>query len=609
MPEHFWGDYYSIDRGDSLETFFTKDGIKNKHTTGGCVDYVFTDKTDALGRYDAKVLFHNTLSDCYQCFDLLYRTPNILQYKMSTCVSSSKPTLADVCNTIDPQLEHLTMFKKTTEIVNCKTTFEGMFHFSYEVDYGGGGICDSPRSSIIACQEPGSPYVDNQVFFMNYGKCPAIGSSKNKYIKYQCLGQWIDKAGKVWAAVADLGTDIYRERFKCLLTRYNQQRSDNKRRWVMSRFATCSSLKNAYDGDIRLILLPAVYGTQLVEPACNLPRNFTGTWYTRGEFDTHVQINSTHIYFKTKLDEFTYKETYFTCQQNRDSRYLLSVVTVGKCEVDYVCMDMMPRHHNIIRWRMGRPYRQVPGEQALPNFLHKKFRQACAWSSFTIDRNNTAWKYKTFILDPPAPIDCPLGGRYSFVQTGAIEEQYYTRIRGITQRPRHQIGCLSYTTEFKSCTDNPKKVYIDAEYCSTVDHTARPIGEYDEPDRELTCVGYWMEDMRSYLITYDEEDPVTKFRCWVYERLDWRVMVISRSTTAACGVDQTAKSFRYEEGASLFLQLQESERDYDDCPQRYDTGADPYIKQAKIFVMAAADRHSAPLLGSLCLLSLVIYLS
>ena len=70
--------------------------------------------------------------------------------------------------------------EKTMEIVNCKTTFEGMFHFSYEVDYGGGGICDSTRSSIIACQEPGSPYVDNQVFYMNYGKCPAIGSSENK---------------------------------------------------------------------------------------------------------------------------------------------------------------------------------------------------------------------------------------------------------------------------------------------------------------------------------------------------------------------------------------------------------------------------------------------
>ena len=45
----------------------------------------------------------------------------------------------------------------------------------------------------------------------------------------------------------------------------------------------------------------------------------------------------------------------------------------------------------------GRPYRHVSSEQALPNFLHKKFRQACAWSSFTIDRDDFAWKYKTFI--------------------------------------------------------------------------------------------------------------------------------------------------------------------------------------------------------------------
>lgn len=37
----------------------------------------------------------------------------------------------------------------------------------------------------------------------------------------------------------------------------------------------------------------------------------------------------------------------------------------------------------------------------------------------------------------------------------------------------------------------------------------------DEPDRELNCVGYWMEDMRSYMVTYDEEDAVTQFRCWV----------------------------------------------------------------------------------------------
>jgi len=37
----------------------------------------------------------------------------------------------------------------------------------------------------------------------------------------------------------------------------------------------------------------------------------------------------------------------------------------------------------------------------------------------------------------------------------------------------------------------------------------------DIADRELNCVGYWLEDMRSYMITYDMEDAVSEFRCWV----------------------------------------------------------------------------------------------
>jgi hypothetical protein len=44
---------------------------------------------------------------------------------------------------------------------------------------GGGGICDSDDSILIACQEPGSPYVDNEVFTMDFAKCPAVQSSAN----------------------------------------------------------------------------------------------------------------------------------------------------------------------------------------------------------------------------------------------------------------------------------------------------------------------------------------------------------------------------------------------------------------------------------------------
>jgi len=46
----------------------------------------------------------------------------------------------------------------------------------------------------------------------------------------------------------------------------------------------------------------------------------------------------------------------------------------------------------------------------------------------------------------------------------------------------------------------------------------------------------------------------------VYERLDWRDLVASRSITANCGPKQTAYSKTAEEGASLQLVLKESER-------------------------------------------------
>lgn len=64
--------------------------------------------------------------------------------------------------------------------VNCKRTFEGVYHFSYEKQEGQGGICESQDSTIYACQLPGSPYVDNQVFYLNYGKCRDVSTSREQ---------------------------------------------------------------------------------------------------------------------------------------------------------------------------------------------------------------------------------------------------------------------------------------------------------------------------------------------------------------------------------------------------------------------------------------------
>ena len=70
------------------------------------------------------------------------------------------------------------------------------------------------------------------------------------------------------------------------------------------------------------------------KPGCRFPRNFTGTWYEGGDLDTDVTINDTHIYLKTKIMQYNIRERYFTCLSNKDTRYLLSEVIVGKWSVN-----------------------------------------------------------------------------------------------------------------------------------------------------------------------------------------------------------------------------------------------------------------------------------
>ena len=66
---------------------------------------------------------------------------------------------------------------QTLVTVNCITTFEGVYQFTYEVSWGGGGICDTQDSQVKACQDPGSAYVDNEVFFMTYSRCAEVQTS------------------------------------------------------------------------------------------------------------------------------------------------------------------------------------------------------------------------------------------------------------------------------------------------------------------------------------------------------------------------------------------------------------------------------------------------
>lgn len=49
---------------------------------------------------------------------------------------------------------------------------------------------------------------------------------------------------------------------------------------------------------------------------------------------------------------------------------------------DYVCFDVVPRHHNIIRYRRG------------VAFIKDNFHTVCSWVQFP---NKNSWKYDIFV--------------------------------------------------------------------------------------------------------------------------------------------------------------------------------------------------------------------
>lgn len=94
-----------------------------------------------------------------------------------------------------------------------------------------------------------------------------------------------------------------------------------------------------------------------------------------------------------------------------------------------------------------------------------------------------------------------------------------------------------------------------------MDHFGRPVDIYSEPDHTLKCIGFWRENLKSYLITYEEEDAYSKYRCWVYQRADLNRVLMSLSVGAFCHVKQDVVSISSREGAQVALDMVEYERE------------------------------------------------
>nr|CAD7266776.1 unnamed protein product [Timema shepardi] len=315
-----------------------------------------------------------------------------------------------------------------------------------------------------------------------------------------------------------------------------------------------------------------------------MPQNFSGDWINTANIDADIVINETHIIETWYPDEGRYRKTIYVCREQRDTRYMMARLTVDGW---FVYGFQGSYHHNVIRYRRG------------VAVIIDDFHTVCSWVQF---KNEVAWKYSLYLAKNPIPVRCPIAGKFNFTQKGEVP--FETRILGgVTLSPRPNIYCKQNISDFSVCDTDQKEVSIDETYCLSVDYLGRPVDIYmsttplsveplvgcrvltviwqvrnktlslrmtvltlfcpltGDPDYRMKCIGFWKENLKSYLITYDELDPFSKYRCWVYQRADLNRVLISQAIGPFCDLKQDVTSWNSSEGASVALEMQEYERE------------------------------------------------
>lgn len=549
IPPVLRGAWFSWENGKNTLTEINED----THSTRGTL-------VDILNEFSTNytAVFHYQDANCFYCVKFLVRTVNVLEKIESGCVTlrpNQEPSVKTVCSrNLDPEQQLITLFSENYVPVNCRSSLEGVWKFGYQNRFRFTGVCEHPDAYIKSCQQPGNQFlITNQKFNITYRKCPGMEGTFDGVVEYSCLGDWF--VGKNhFFAVANTKESRKDEKYRCFL----KNRDDDLYLGV-SITAECNTLKTVERSPERLRITPVK--AEVVEPGCRLPQNFSGDWVNTANLDADVVINETHIVETWYPDEGRYRKTVYICHQQRDTRFMMARLTVDGCQKDYICFDFVPRHHNVIRYRKG------------VAVIKDDFSTVCSWVQF---KNKEAWKYDYFLALNPVPVRCPVAGKFNFTQRGEIP--FETRILGgVTLSPRPFIYCKQNISDFSVCDTEQKEIYIDENYCLSVDHLGRPLDIYSDPDYKMKCIGFWKENLKSYLITYDDLDPFSKYRCWVYQRADLNRVLMSQAFGPVCDLKQDVTSWNASEGAAVAVDMTEYERERDQCPMYFDDGTNPWL--------------------------------
>ncbi|KAK0166834.1 hypothetical protein PV327_004316 [Microctonus hyperodae] len=545
IPKVVRGSWFSWELGKPTLTEINAETMTNR---GSCLTM------KELVRLQYTFIFQK--DTCYHCVRLTVRTINVLEKMELSCVNlppDVEPTVENVCRGLGKAQEFITLFSENYKPVNCRSALEGVWQFAYQNRFRFTGECKQPGAEIRSCQTAGTQFlITNQKFNITYKKCTNMAETFDGVVEYSCLGDWFEGKNHYFA-VANTKESRKDEKYRCFL----KNRDDDLYIGV-SITAECNTLKSVEQSPERLHLTPVK--SEVVEPGCRLPQNMSREWINTANTDADVFINETHIIETWYPDEGRFRRTIYVCQEQRDSRVMMARLTVDGCQKDYVCFDFVPQHHNVIRFRKGMAV------------IKNDFSTVCSWVQF---QNREKWMYDLLVAKEPVPVRCPVAGKFMFTQKGDIP--FETRILGgVTLSPRPNTYCKQNISDFSVCDSDQKEIAIDENYCLSVDHLGRPVDIYSDPDYKMKCIGYWKENLKSYLITYDELDPSSKYRCWVYQRADLNRILMSQSGAPFCSLAQDVTSSNYTEGAVVALDMTEYERERDQCPMFFDDGSNPW---------------------------------
>ena len=169
LPDEIVGEFYSYENGYETFTNYFKGGlIKRKQYSreagaGASGDSMSTLKlqSDEQGTCQMLIRFFTkglhpskhhwkmhyrptsgAVKDCNQCIEIYNRTRSVLEVRRSSCNNNPHKNFTELCAEIAPTSSFITLFNKTYEAQECRSTIYGTYQFRYEFKEAGQGVCD-----------------------------------------------------------------------------------------------------------------------------------------------------------------------------------------------------------------------------------------------------------------------------------------------------------------------------------------------------------------------------------------------------------------------------------------------------------------------------------